>query len=350
MTNKEITFPRYIVIGKDVLPSVLDICSDFKNPTIVIDENIRKIFGDKLKSVLSQRYKNIEEFIVTSSDMDNVNKLKEILNEKKIDVGIAFGGGVVIDVTKKACSDNNIPYISIPTSASHDGICSDRAVIKLGEVPYSTKASAPYAVISDISIVKNSPPRLIKSGIGDIIAKISSLSDYRLAEKVKGEKVNEYAFSLASKSLENVIKNLDEIIKGSDEGISILLESLIFSGISMIIDGSSRPASGAEHEFSHALDQICAESNRKPALHGEQCAFGTIITTYLQSGDWRKVKRILKKVGLPTKAEELGYDKETILEALLRSKQMRPERYTIVKHKDINRKTALKVLKETGVI
>ncbi|MCW1296958.1 MAG: sn-glycerol-1-phosphate dehydrogenase [Candidatus Parvarchaeota archaeon] len=345
----ELQLPRYILIGKNVLPEILEICSDFENPILITDENVRNIFGDKIKKILNRKYKNIDEFIVKNSDLENLSKLEQTITNKKIDLGIAFGGGVVIDTTKKACSNKKIPYISVPTTASNDAICSNRAVIKKGEVPYSTEATAPYAVIADISIIANSPPRLIRAGVGDMIAKMSAISDYLLAGKIKGEKVNEYAISIASKALDTVIKNIDEINKGSEKGIEKLVEALIFSGIAMNIDGSSRPASGSEHEFSHSLDLICAEAGKQPALHGEQCALGTIISLYLHGKDWRKAKRLMKKVGLPTTAKELGYDKETILEALLKSKEMRPERYTIVKHKKIDRKTALKAIEATGI-
>ena len=64
----------------------------------------------------------------------------------------------------------------------------------------------------------------------------------------------------------------------------MLVGSLILSGISMGIAGSSKPASGAEHKFSHALDAISKSSS----LHGEQTALGLIIATYLRGDDWER--------------------------------------------------------------
>ena len=56
---------------------------------------------------------------------------------------------------------------------------------------------------------------------------------------------------------------------------------MISSGMAISIAGNSRPASGSEHKFSHALDMIAP----KPALHGEQCGVGTIMMMYLHGGD-----------------------------------------------------------------
>ena len=69
------------------------------------------------------------------------------------------------------------------------------------------------------------------------------------------------------------------------------------------IAGNSRPASGSEHKFSHALDMIAP----KPALHGEQCGVGTIMMMYLQGGDWQNIKSVLEKVN----AAKIILDNET---------------------------------------
>jgi glycerol-1-phosphate dehydrogenase [NAD(P)+] len=114
--------------------------------------------------------------------------------------------------------------------------------------------------------------------------------------------------------------------KGNEEGLHVLMEALISCGVSMSIAGSSRPCSGAEHLFSHALDMI------KPnhAMHGEQCGVGTIMMSYLHGANWKRIRDVLKKLGAPTNAYELGFEKEEILRALEVAASMRPERYTIL--------------------
>jgi len=114
----------------------------------------------------------------------------------------------------------------------------------------------------------------------------------------------------------------------------------------MSIAGSSRPCSGSEHLFSHALDLIAP----KPATHGQQCGVGTIMMAHVHKMNWKRVKETLRKVGAPTTAEELGIEPEHIIQALIRAQAIRPERYTILKEKRLSRDSAKKLAKATGVI
>jgi len=122
------------------------------------------------------------------------------------------------------------------------------------------------------------------------------------------------------------------------------VEALISSGISMSLVGSSRPASGAEHMFSHALESLGSR-----ALHGEQCGFGSILMAKLQGQDWKTIRDKLKLIGAPVTIKELNTNKETIIQALLEAKKIR-ERYTILDEKPLTEEKALELCKATGVL
>ena len=114
----------------------------------------------------------------------------------------------------------------------------------------------------------------------------------------------------------------------------------------MSIAGSSRPCSGSEHLFSHALDIVAPE----PALHGEQCGVGSIMMAYLWKADWKTLKEKLRVIGVPTTSAELGIDAEYIIEALTLASRIKPERYTILDVKHLNRQVAKELAIATGVI
>ena len=132
----------------------------------------------------------------------------------------------------------------------------------------------------------------------------------------------------------------------SEEGLRIVLEALISCGVAMSIAGSSRPCSGSEHLFSHALDRVAP----KPALHGEQCGVGAIMMAYLQKKNWRMLREKLKLLDAPTSAEELGIEEKHIVEALYTAKEIRPERYTILNEVNLTRSTATSLAVLCGVI
>ena len=104
-----------------------------------------------------------------------------------------------------------------------------------------------------------------------------------------------------------------------------MIKALVSSGVAMSIAGSSRPASGGEHKFSHALDKLAPGK----ALHGESCGIGTIISMYLHGGDWRAIRTSLKIIGAPTTPADLGIEDSVAVDALLMAKAIRPERFTI---------------------
>ena len=113
----------------------------------------------------------------------------------------------------------------------------------------------------------------------------------------------------------------------------------------MAVADSSRPASGAEHKFSHTLDKIA----KTPALHGEQCALGTIVCSYLQGGDWETIRSVMKTIGIPTTSKEIGIEPEMLIKALVEAKNIRPERYTILRD-GLNRTEAEEALRAVGII
>jgi len=147
-------------------------------------------------------------------------------------------------------------------------------------------------------------------------------------------------------SARHIIENADLIRPGSKEGVRILLEALVSCGVAMCIAGTSKPCSGSEHLFSHALDLLAPNH----ALHGEQCGLGTIMMAALHGIDWKIVRDTLRKVGAPTTAEEIGIAEEYIVEALVKAREIRPERYTILNEKPLTRKSARLLAEKTGVI
>lgn len=239
-----------------------------------------------------------------------------------------------------------MPFISIPTAASHDGIASTYASIKGAEKPTSIEAQAPIAIIADTRIIVESPYRLTASGCGDVIAKYTAVRDWKLAHRLKNEYYGEYAASLALMGAKLIMQNANLIHRAAEDILRTVLEALINCGVATSIAGSTRPSSGSEHLFSHALDQI----SPKPALHGEQCGMGTIMMAYLHGADWQHVRQALQMIGSPTTAEQLGIRDEYIIEALTHAHEVRPERYTILGERGLSKEAATKLAKITKVI
>ena len=211
--------------------------------------------------------------------------------------------------------------------------------------PHSIIASAPMGVFVDIDIIKKAPSKLLASGCGDLIANIIAVKDWQLGYKKKKEYYGRYAADLAMMSAKIVMENSSEFAKKGLDA-RIIVEGLISAGVASCIAGSSRPCSGAEHLFSHALDKIAPGIG----LHGEKCGIGSIMMAKLQGQNWKKIIKTLKDVGAPTTAKEIGLEPNVIIQALIIAQGLRPERYTILKEIKMTKKTALDLAKITKVI
>jgi len=341
--------PREVVVGNNTLNLIGEICKrlDFSESALVVmGPKTLDIAGRKVMDLLRDAGLDVDHLVVTSCNVKDIVFVEEKIESLKPQVVLGIGGGTKIDVAKISSSHKETPFISVPTTASHDGIASPLVSLKGLDKPYSVMAQSPMAIVADTNVIIHSDYRFTASGCADVIAKLTAVRDWKLAHEVKGEYYGEYAANLALMSARLMVRNAGLLKAGNEEGLRVLLEALISCGVAMSIAGSSRPCSGSEHMFSHALDQ----ATPKPALHGEQCGVGAIVMARLHNINWRQIKDTLRRVGAPTTAEELGIEPDHVIEALVRSAEIRPDRYTILDERTLTPETAQKLAKTTGVI
>ena len=339
--------PRLVYVGSNVIDEITSLpepAINIEKSTIVSDSTTYELAAKKMEEQFREKGNRPTSVKISRADRDNIDLVKSKISSDTTCV-IAVGGGTVIDVAKYAAHETDTEFISVPPSAAHDGIASPFASIK-SENPTSVLARTPIAVIADSKIISTAPYRFIAAGCGDIISKYTAIKDWKLARKVKKEYVSDYAVALSLMTAKLVTKNAKQIAEKTEKGIRTFLKALISSGVAMGIAGTSRPASGSEHKFSHALDLTCENS----ALHGEQCGIGAIMMMYLHGGDWQEIKNVLSIIGAPTTAKELEIEDRYIIEALVNASKIRPERYTILEHHKLDKNKAEEIARETGVI
>lgn len=348
MRTKFMQLPRAVLVGKGTHTRINELCRELKlegRVLIVSGPKTYGIAGERLYDILEEEH-DVEVVITREGSVEEVEKVKRIVQEKDVDFLAGVGGGRVIDIAKLVSKETAREFLSMPTAASHDGIASSRASLKHGNSAVSIPARAPLGVLADTEIISKAPYRLIASGCGDIISKFTAVKDWELAHRERGEEISEYAAALSLMTAKIVMDSREVIRKKTEESVRKVVKALISSGVAMSIAGSSRPGSGSEHKFSHALDRI----SPAPSLHGEQCGVGSIMMMHLHKGDWVEIRDVLKKIGAPTNAEELGVEEEHVIEALTKAHLIRPQRYTILGDKGLSREEAVKLARATKVI
>lgn len=341
--------PRSVVIGHGALRELGNVCIRLKlgrRALIVEDGTTRKIAGEIVAEILRAKGVKVEHHVIADATLEEVQSVAGALGDLEADFAVGVGGGRPIDVAKCASFHVGAPFVSAPTAASHDGLVSARASIAAGEGRSSLPAQAPVAVIMDTHVIAQAPYRLLAAGCGDIIANSTAVKDWELAHRLRNEYFSSYAAALSEMTARHVMERAHEIRPRLEESAWIVCKALVSSGVAMSIAGSSRPASGSEHLFSHALDRMA----KKPALHGEQCGVGSIMMMFLHRGDWEAIRETLLTIGAPTSARSLGVTEDEVIEALVHAHEVNPERYTILGDKGLSYEAAERLARVTKVI
>ena len=242
------------------------------------------LYGENSYAATADRHPEAEQEIILKSQGLHANEIStaEVLEklESDVEVILAIGSGTIHDIARYCAYERGIRFVSLPTAASVDGFCSTVAAMTWYGYKKTMTAVAPEIVVADTDIIKNAPVELVRSGIGDIMAKYTALAEWRIANMLTGEYLCPVIFDLMAKAADTAMDSVEGILKGEDSAFENVTYALVMSGIAMQMMGNSRPASGAEHHISHMIEMEPEAFEVKfPALHGEKTGVGTILAS-----------------------------------------------------------------------
>ena len=347
MKSHTMELPRLIEIGERNIGKFGTFLHSLTRPkcvSLISGSNVQRILQRKIEGSLAAEKIHYTWHTTKNNQRDSLDNIQDDVKKDRSDVIVGIGGGLAVDTAKWSSWNLKIPFVSVPTAASHDGMASPFVSIK-SDKPYSQDATAPLGVFVDIDVIKKAPKQLLSSGCGDLIANIVAVKDWQLGHKKIKEYYGRYSAELAMMSARMIVENSNEFAKNGID-TRMIVEGLISAGVAACIAGSSRPCSGSEHLFSHALDIIAPEKG----LHGEKCGIGAIMMSKLHRQDWRSIKDALKNVGAPTTAKEIDLEPKDVVNALQIAQGLRPKRYTILKEINMTERKALNLAKSTSVI
>ncbi len=214
------------------------------------------------------------------------------------DMIIAIGSGVINDIGKILSVTSGKPYMIVATAPSMDGYASASSSMTRDGLKISLPTRSADVIIGDTDILCRAPLHMMRSGLGDMIAKYVSICEWRIAQLIAGEYYCEEIAQLIRSALKRCVDNADGLLQADPKAVQAVFEGLVIGGVAMNYAGLSRPASGVEHYISHVLDMRGVEFGTKVELHGIQCATGTLIAVEL----YEKIKAIT-----PDKNKALAY-------------------------------------------
>ena len=346
MAGSHIAIPTILKVGKGTMKNLGTYLKDneFQNAVIYFGNGLIDMFGKDILKNLEKSGINILDYM----ELDTVD-INDIINlafdiDSKAQVILGIGGGKVIDTAKYAAYLRKLPFISIPTSASSDGFSSASASLIVNGRRTSVPARMAYGIVVDTDIIKSAPEKFLYSGIGDMVAKITSLYDW-LFESEKGySDMNDFAVMIAKKAVNSFVRTPFESIR-DDLFLRELVDSLAMSGIANEIAGGSTPTSGSEHLISHALDKML----ERPQLHGVQVGIATYLMSKVQDHRYVRVNAIFEKTGFWDYVSTLDLNRDDYEKAIDMAPSIKPHRHTYL-HEEQYRELAKKILREDEVL
>ncbi|MFF3561523.1 iron-containing alcohol dehydrogenase family protein [Streptomyces sp. NPDC002574] len=289
--------------------------------------------GQVLRERLAPALPAADWFEVAGGTIDGAVRLADAMRGKRYDAVVALGGGKIIDAAKYAAARVGLPVVAVATNLAHDGLCSPVSTLDNDNGRGSYGVPSPIAMVIDLDVIREAPVRFVRSGIGDAISNISCIADWELSHRETGEPIDGLAAAMARTAGESVLRHPSGI--GDDEFLTVLAEALVLTGIAMSISGDSRPASGACHEISHALDLL---HPRRAAAHGEQVGIGAAFAMFLRGAEEQAglFAQTLRNHGLPVTPGEIGFTEDEFVKAVAYAPQTRPGRYTILEHLELS--------------
>ena len=218
---KGMEFPRYVQVGHEILGGLVQLCKDlqFQNKGMIITgDQTYKSAGKDVEQIMTDAGYSITVHRTGATTEENVDEAIDVGTECKAKFILAVGGGSKIDAAKLVAANLNIPFISIPTSAAHDGIASGRASLKLDRGPKSIDAVTPIAIVADTEIISKAPHRYLAAGCADVISNLTALKDWDYASRLRAEPISSSAYTLAQMAANSIISAADLIGRSNEDG------------------------------------------------------------------------------------------------------------------------------------
>ena len=200
------------------------------------------------------------------------------------EVPVAIGSGVMNDVVKYAAFKLGLSYLCVATAASMDGYTSAGAPLSEKGFKKTIPRRPAKVLIADLDVISAAPPEMTGWGYGDLAGKVPAGGDWMIADALEIEPIDDVAWPMVQGSLEDWLSRPERNKAADPAAIEGLFQGLALVGLAMEAHGSSRPASGADHQIAHLWEMDDLHLGEERVSHGACVAVGCV--TVLRMYDW----------------------------------------------------------------
>ncbi len=283
------TDTKACVIGPGAVESVAgmfkELFPEARRAIVVDDPRTRAVAGARVVEILGAAGYAVSEYVINPDGSDfhatyaKVEEVRGAIAAVPGAIPVAVGSGVINDLVKRSCEELGLRYMVVGTAASMDGYTAYGAAITKDGMKQTLECRAPLGCIVDSAVAAAAPREMTASGYADLIAKIPAGADWMIADLIGSEAIHPLAWRLVQGPLRDTLSNPSGCASGDEREVRKLCEGLVMSAFAMQAMGSSRPASGTEHQVSHYWDMEDLAFGGRPVSHGFKVGIGTLAST-----------------------------------------------------------------------
>lgn len=255
---------------------------------VVGDQRTMDVIGDKVVQVLQGAGVEVLDPYVFPGDpelyakYENCEQVRDML--KPLDaIAVTVGAGTLNDIVKRASGELGRGYLVVATAASMDGYTAFGSSIALDGFKQTMNCPAPTGCLADLSVLAAAPQVMTASGYGDLLGKVPAGADWMIADALGIESIDQSVWELVQGPLRHALSRPHDLAVGNVSAVGDLAEGLVMSGLAMQAYQSSRPASGAEHQFSHIweMEGHGVDDTPRRLSHGFKVGIGSVAVAAL---------------------------------------------------------------------
>ena len=285
------TDTRECIIGEGTLPGVAGVLKrqfpEAAGALVVADPRTWNAAGERGCEILKSSGIAVSRHVIEPGGAEfhpeyrYVREIEEVFGRLGARcVPVAVGSGVINDLVKCAAGEMSVPYMVVATAASVDGYSSyGAAIISPNGVKETHDCPAPRAILADVDVLLSAPRQMAAFGYADLLAKSPAGAEWILAAEIGATEWNEVGWRIVQDALPAATADAEGVASGDRGATARLMEGLMLGGFAMQHVRNSRPASGAEHRFSHILDMTHHTFRGRSCSHGEQVGVFTLYMT-----------------------------------------------------------------------
>ena len=236
------TYDTQVYVGKGVLENIPEYLQQYHPAKVFVlsDPNTYKAAGKQVCEVLDKAGLTYTSYSFTHDPIepDEYSVGSMMMHfDNQCDVIVAVGSGVVNDLGKILSNVSGKPYMIVGTAPSMDGYASATSSMTRDGLKTSLPSRSADIIVGDLDVLCQAPLHMMKSGLGDMLAKYVSICEWRIANLLLGEYYCEEIADLIRSALKACVDNAEGLLTRDPAAVQAVFEGLC-SQIVLIEQGS----------------------------------------------------------------------------------------------------------------